>query len=240
MSAKTYIAHAREYKCEKCNQIITCHADYNNYYKIKQLECCPHENCKGKLENLEDFLFKKYNHDFQEIYLEELNAQNKRLKYICVTVEDDLVNCCCLGECITVVGTVEVREKDLLPGQETDNVFVIKANCIKHKENHMDSLNPEQRFEVEDVWFSLLNDKSEFGARDHLIDSFLPKIYGMFLPKLAVMLSLASCVEREDKRPHSHTLITGPPGVGKSQLLTRAVELAPKGFFGGGNFFFKG
>lgn len=234
MSTKTYVELAKEFECQKCNKTIICHADYNNFYEIKELEYCPIGTCAGILLRLNNIPVQKHYHDYQELYLEELNALNKRLNYITVTVEDDLVDECSLGELIIVVGTVEVREKDCLPGEETDCTFVVKANSIVHKENHIESLNPEQKFEVEDNWFSLLNEKSEFGARDHLIDSFHPKIYGMFLPKLAVLLSIASCVEREDKRPHSHTLITGPPSVGKSQLLTKAIELAAKGFYGGG------
>ena len=62
-------------------------------------------------------------------------------------------------------------------------------------------------------------------ARNHILSSFCPQVYGLYAVKLAVALALIGGVQRIDPsgtrvRGESHLLLVGDPG--KSTLLKKA------------------
>lgn len=74
-----------------------------------------------------------------------------------------------------------------------------------------------------------------------IIQSFCPQIYGHSLVKMGILLTLfggskppttkASMQVRTDP----HLLLVGDPGLGKSQLITAAAAIAPRGIYVCGN-----
>lgn len=237
ISPTRYVEHHKEYICtnRKCGQVIVCHGLYNKHFAFEPPECCP--SCDASIQVRPDVQFKRYAHLMQEIVLTEGLENLNKAKLLKVTVEDDLADTIELGDGIFVFGTLENRQKPVYENMEMENEFVLKANSIRQIENKVDTLSEEDKFAVEEDWFNLLNEKGEFGARDHLIASFDPDIYGMNLPKFLVLLALASCVQNEKDRPHSHILLIGATGIAKSHLLVTAAKLSPKGYFGGCEYF---
>lgn len=236
ISVKRYVEYDREFICSnrKCKHITVCHGSYNKLFAFEPPNCCP--KCDSCLKIRPDVPFKKYAHLMQEIMLEEEENLNTR-NILKVTAEDDLADMIELGDVVFVVGTLESRQKPIYESMKMDVEFVLKANSIKQIENKVGTLSDEDRFMVEGDWFSILNEKGEFGARDQLIASYDPDIFGMILPKFLVLLALASSVRNEKYRAHSHILLIGATGIGKSHLLLRAAELSPKGYFGGCEYF---
>lgn len=69
-----------------------------------------------------------------------------------------------------------------------------------------------------------------------LCDSLCPGIYGHDRVKAGLLLTLLRGNEHSRKhqtRAHSHILIVGDPGLGKSQMLSAAVAAAPRSVFVG-------
>lgn len=229
IGTKKYVEQHKEFICTTCKEVILCHAYYNKYHSFQPPTCCP--GCYGNLIVRPDVPFKKYVRYIQEMIISGESDNSRKQKLLKVTVEDDLVDTVELGDGIYVVGTLENRQKFLYEGQETNTEMVIKANSVTQIEKKICVLTPEDKFVVEDDWCNLLEEKGEFGARDHLLASFDPALYAMTIPKFLVLISLASCVENEPKRPHSHVLFVGAPGISKSHLLQRASKLSPKSLF---------
>uniref|UniRef100_A0A336LU74 DNA helicase n=1 Tax=Culicoides sonorensis TaxID=179676 RepID=A0A336LU74_CULSO len=174
----------------------------------------------------------KYAHFTQEVMLEEQTEYSHQPMYITLILQDDLVDTLELGEGVLAVGFLENRY--IQDNNDTENEFVFIVNSLSQMEDKTDKLSTEDLFITKNNWYDLLDQKGEFGARDFLVDSFDPDIYGMNLPKLLIMLSLASCGKNDSNRSQSHVLLVGAPGIAKSNLLVTAVKLSPKGFFGGG------
>ena len=76
-----------------------------------------------------------------------------------------------------------------------------------------------------------------------LVASFCPQIYGQALVKLGILLTLfgSSSATRSGGaaavrvRADPHMLLVGDPGLGKSQLITAAAAIAPRGIYVCGN-----
>lgn len=239
LTKKGYIELAREFICKKCDSVVLLTGNYNNYFILTTPSICSRENCNGVMCVKPNVSFKKYAYSYQEVYLEEMNAQNSRKpRYLTVSVENDLVDYCSLGDDVVIVGTIEIRQKTTPLGKTVLNNFVLRANSIIKNENKVESLSEEQHYLINEEWNQIkISKNGEFGARDFLIKSMLPALYCMYLPKLAIALALCSCVDYDKNnknRSQIHVLFVGEPGLAKSKLLQRAVELSSKGFFAGG------
>jgi DNA helicase MCM9 len=70
-------------------------------------------------------------------------------------------------------------------------------------------------------------------ARDFILSSVCPQIYGLHWVKLALTLVMLGGVEKHDPsglhvRGVCHLLLVGDPGTGKSQFLNYAAKLIPR------------
>jgi len=77
---------------------------------------------------------------------------------------------------------------------------------------------------------------------DHLVHSLCPGIYGNDMVKAGLILALLGGTRNSDdkdttcvRRPDSHVLIVGDPGLGKSQMLRAVSAVAPRAVYVGGN-----
>lgn len=234
---KRIVEQQKDYICSnpKCKNIIVCNGNYNRYFAFEPPAMCP-ECYSCRVKSRSEVPMRHYLHAMQEILLkEDSEVKLCRINTMKVTLEDDIVDKIEHGDVVIVVGTLESRHQTkMYDGKSFEMEFVLRANSIQLDESKCVTLSEEDRFIVEDEWFSMLNENGEFGARDHLIASFEPGIYGMMLPKFLLLLSSASSVKKNDddiKRAHSHILLIGATSVAKTHLLLRAAELSPKGYY---------
>ncbi|KAJ3070646.1 DNA helicase mcm9 [Podochytrium sp. JEL0797] len=174
--------------------------------------------------------------DYQEIKIQEQVtklALGTIPRSILVLLEDDLADACKPGDDVSIVGTVTRRWQFLQAGERADIDIVMFANHIRvHNEQRTNLLlTDELKQEFQSFWDSY--DGRLIDGRNFIINSFCPKIVGMSLVKLAVMLVLSGGVSKVEKsgmkmRGDSHILLVGDPGTGKSQFLRYAARISPR------------
>ncbi|KAG0284911.1 DNA replication licensing factor mcm8 [Linnemannia gamsii] len=71
-----------------------------------------------------------------------------------------------------------------------------------------------------------------------IVNSFSPAIFGLEMVKAGILFGLfggrrrsSAVVDRTAIRPDPHILVVGDPGLGKSQMLSAAVKVAPRGVY---------
>ena len=185
-----------------------------------------------------------------------------------VILENDLVDICKAGDDVTVDGIVMRRWRSLQEGERADLEMFIHANHIRvnNQQRLGVTITEELRSEFDAFWEEhketpvtgsylptyLLYCPLSPIARNKILQSVCPQIYGMHLVKLAVALVLIGGVQKVEKnglkvRGESHLLLVGDPGVtpyiplhirfncdilhsgtGKSQFLKYAAKLSPR------------
>lgn len=156
-----------------------------------------------------------------------------------VTLEEDLVDACKPGDDVTIIG--EVRTRWSPPGKahdgKTDMWLSIRANdvAVNNDQRSASLLSEDERREFQRFWREH-READELRARDRVLASFCPQMYGLYTLKLALAVVLCGGVAREDRagtwvRGEAHMLMVGDPGTGKSVLLRYAAKLCPRSVF---------
>ena len=176
--------------------------------------------------------------DAQGIVLEEASENiegGEQPKRISVLLTDDLVSPLsekrtAPGSKVVVVGIVkEVPIISRSGAKSTRFDLMIDANHINPTEDTFYEVNISEEEEKEIL--EIANDPKGY---DKLVNSIAPSIYGYEKIKEALLLQLMGGVRkvRSDKvvsRGDMHILLVGDPGSGKSALLKRITQIAPKG-----------
>lgn len=206
-----------------CNAIID-----DNRCTSTKFEPCPEEGIPAK-------------EDYQEIRIQELTSWldiGAVPRSITVVLRHDLVDVCKAGDEVTIIGWILSRWKSIKSGMRCENEFCLIANNIVISNNH--GGNQSEKLDVknfaENYWST--NQDNRLKGRDLLVDSFCPQIYGLFLVKLAVILTVIGGTANEDDpsgksearrhRKEGHILLVGDPGTGKSQFLVSAAKLSTR------------
>jgi|TARA_Y100000310_G_scaffold48410_1_gene44870 replicative DNA helicase Mcm len=188
---------------------------------------------KGKFVMLDKELV-----DAQGIVLEEATENlegGEQPKRINILLTEDLVSPLSErrtspGSKVEIIGVVkEVPIISKSGAKSTRFGLMIDSNYIKPTEDtfHEVKINDEEEKEILDI----ANDPKGYNK---LVNSMAPSIYGYEKIKEALLLQLMGGVRkvRMDKivsRGDMHILLVGDPGSGKSALLKRITEIAPKG-----------
>jgi DNA helicase MCM9 len=173
--------------------------------------------------------------DYQEIKVQEDSASLRMgatPKSITVVLEDDLADKCRAGDDVIVTAVVMRRWRFFTVNERCDLEIFLFANNVTviNEKRHSALVTEEKEKEFEKFWRE--NRRDSMAARDGIVKSFCPRIFGMHAIKLSVLLVLLGGVPKvEDTmkiRGNSHLLLVGDPGIGKSQFLRYASTIIPR------------
>ena len=184
------------------------------------------------------------------IRIQELDEDQQRVshlpRFIDVELQGGLVNSCVVGDLVHITGVVRPSAAEFISRKSDSGVYSlhILANSLINAKHHSDSHLPCP---------SRLTDHDEFSSEDLriieqiarspncigiLLSSLCPSIYGHELVKFGLVLSLFGGTPSDtlpSKRSDVHVLVVGDPGLGKSQMIRSACNVAPRSVFVSGN-----
>lgn len=222
--------------CGKCGQ---CTQEESKDGKFSQaLKCCTF-GCKGKL--YPDRSNKTRTKDWQKVLIQEkLYTENSQVpKTIEIELNGDLVDTVVPGDVATVSGIVKVLSKEQGlkgMGNQLYQLYIDVHSIEKVQDQDSNSDKNSISFSIKDL-YGIREIKDEgVDTLKLIVNSFCPKIFGQELVKLGILLVLFGGRNREDEsgvniRSQPHILIVGDPGLGKSQLLSETVKVAPRGVY---------
>ncbi|KAG7391519.1 DNA helicase mcm9 [Phytophthora pseudosyringae] len=152
---------------------------------------------------------------------------------ILVVLEDDLVDSVKAGDQVVVVGILMRTWKPCVRGVRCDLETTIKANSIRIKNATTSQVMVTEELRAEFAQFWAKYKRDPMRGRNEIVASVCPKVYGLFIVKLAVALTVIGGVSYVDEtgmktRGEPHMLLIGDPGTGKSQFLRFTAELSPR------------
>ena len=216
------------FECPGCGNIINVLQTEDSYREPSTCGC----GRKGKFRPLKDEFVNAQTLTLEENPEElEGNAQPKRIH---VLLKDDLTDPLTdqranPGSRLTVAGYL--KEIPSFRGGKKMTTFEIlfEANYAESKQEdfYQIRISKEEASEI----LELSKDPEIF---EKLSQSILPSTYGYEKIKEAILLQMLGGVHKKRKdstvaRGDCHILLVGDPGAGKSQILKRISNIAPKG-----------
>lgn len=230
----------RTYSCAKCGHVFPLSGDIAQRGEFRLPSVCPaqvpgRKACGGTRFNREERAFSC--REYQEIKLQE---QIKSLgvgsvpRSLLVVLTDELADSVKPGDDVEVVGILHRRwHRNPTQGQRSDVELMLAATGVSltNARKSFLQLTDEAIAGFERFWEH--HRTTPLAGRDTILQSLCPQLYGMYITKLIVAMSLIGGVARRDEagtniRGESHLLIVGDPGTAKSQILRYAALLSPR------------
>jgi len=223
---------AARFECPSCGNAISVLQLDNKFKEPNRCSC----GRKGRFKLLEKSLV-----DAQLLVLEEVPEQldgGVQPKRVNVFLKNDLVSPLSErktnpGSRIVIVGSIkEVPIFTRSGSQSTRFDILFESNSVIGVEEDFSDIKIDKK-EKEQIEALVADEKS---LMKKLVTSIVPSIYGHDKIKEALLLQMVGGVRkvRDDggvTRGDIHILLVGDPGGGKSQMLKRVGNVAPKGRF---------
>lgn len=226
----------REYICSKCKNTIVVTGDISQRGAFTVPTRCP-RSCPGtKFVPLDDV--PPVCREYQEIKVQE-KVQHLDVgsipRSLIVILTDDLADSVKPGDDVVVSGILYRRwNKPLIVDSRSDVELMLVALHISSNNEKKSFLHvtEESKQAFASHWASH-PPTEQLTARNLILKSICPQIYGMYLLKMIVAMSLIGGVSYCDPsgsriRGESHLLIVGDPGTAKSQILRYAAKISPR------------
>lgn len=230
----------REYVCSRCKHTFDVTGDITQRGAFNVPTRCPRPGekpCYGtNFSPVEDVLPKC--HEYQEIKVQE-KIQNLDVgsipRSMIVVVTDDLADCVKPGDDVVVTGILHRRwNRNFVQDARADVELMLVAVHISSNNDQKSFLHvSEESKQAFAAHWAASPPIEQLTARNHILKSICPQIYGMYLLKMIVAMSLIGGVSYTDPsgsriRGESHLLIVGDPGTAKSQILRYAAKVSPR------------
>lgn len=233
---------SKQYRCGKCQGHFNVLADIEQYNHIPRPTRClapGQEFCNSTAFHPSAAQVQQNCVDYQELKIQEQVgklALGTIPRTTVVILEGDLVDSAKSGDTVTVTGTVIRRWRPVMRDERPDISLALRANHMKvHTTGGYQSAETTEdlRKYFQKYWNYHQQKETQMRARDLLVASMCPQVYGLFYVKLAVLLVVIGGVARTDQsglriRGEAHLLMVGDPGTAKSQFLKYASKLVPR------------
>ena len=235
--------YSKEWECSKCKTRQNTFVDDHQYGIIPKPSSCSGcingTSCKNtKFQEVRDPDVPAAYYDYQEIKIQELTnvlSVGAVPRSILVILRHELVDQCRAGDDLIISGVYCSRFKPNPKPEHSRMIgeFFIQATSIQSATSTLDSNSPatdeeQMSKEYEKFWTEIDGDEITF-KRSKIVNSFCPHIHGMFLVKLATLMTviggsdMRSTEERENEpfedstgvrqsRREGHLLLVGDPG----------------------------
>lgn len=221
------LAYKKDFRCCLCGfalNLTACIGLFNSFELPSQ---CISGRCKGN--NFEEVSGSEEWIDYREVKIYDAftSAYRGRLpQALWVLLTSEQVNQCTPGDDVTINGIIVKRWAPFLKQQICELQLALFATGVQVHNSKIQST----QFEAVQV-----ENYANFELRKQVICSFAPSIYACDEVKLGILLCLIGGV-REDIGPlhlrgHSHCLLLGEQGTGKSDLLREACKLISRGIY---------
>jgi DNA helicase MCM8 len=187
--------------------------------------------------------------DWQTIRIQEIvNDETREAGRIPRTVEceliGDLVDSCIPGDNITVTAVVKAAGSEEARGRNKDKcmfILYLSAISVCNGKGSRDCGGSQMEFSMREL-YGINEIQGDSNVFKLIVGSLCPTIYGQEIVKAGLILGLfgGSSKHADDTngipvRGDPHILIVGDPGLGKSQMLQAAANVAPRGVYVCGN-----
>eukprot|EP01094_Clydonella_sp_ATCC50884_P002987 TRINITY_DN1229_c0_g1_i1.p1 TRINITY_DN1229_c0_g1~~TRINITY_DN1229_c0_g1_i1.p1 ORF type:complete len:761 (-),score=246.51 TRINITY_DN1229_c0_g1_i1:1651-3933(-) len=178
----------------------------------------------------------------QELMSDSLMDAGRVPRAIECELTDDMVDFCRPGDVVVVCGIVrsvstEVQKKSKGMDARAMYSLHVEANSLS-SDRQWTSMNASSSGRPDLQLIRAIIDEGPQRIFPLVANSICPSIYGHELVKAGIALTLFGGVRRfaEDTnrvaiRGDPHLFIVGDPGLGKSQMLTAAAQIAPRGVY---------
>ncbi|CAH6787822.1 Mcm8 [Phodopus roborovskii] len=163
----------------------------------------------------------------------------------------DLVDSCVPGDTVTITGVVKVSNTEEGSRNKNDKcmfLLYVEANSVSNSKGQKAQTaegvcqhGTLMEFSLKDL-YAIQEIQAEENLLKLIVNSLCPVIFGHELVKAGLVLALFGGSQKyaDDKnripiRGDPHILIVGDPGLGKSQMLQAACNVAPRGVYVCGN-----
>lgn len=230
----------REYVCSKCKHTFQVFGDITQRGAFAVPTRCPRQGekpCSGtRFPPVTDSLPKC--REYQEIKLQE-KIQNLDVgsipRSLIVILSDDLADSVKPGDDVVISGILHRRwNRGFVQESRADVELMLVAIHVSSNNDQKSFLHvTEESKQAFGAHWSSRSSSEQLHARNFILKSICPQIYGMYLLKLIVSMSLIGGVSHSDAsgmriRGESHLLIVGDPGTAKSQVLRYAAKVSPR------------
>ncbi|KAL4707293.1 hypothetical protein ACJJTC_019831 [Scirpophaga incertulas] len=250
------LEYKRNYVCMKCKHENIVEAEFEKRYILKSPIKCGNKEirCKCATFSQVHLVSREHCKDYQEIKIQE---QVNKLSIgtipgsMWVVLENDLVDQCKPGDDVNICGIVRRRWRPNVHNKKNEVELVLQANYIEVCNSQISEVvatAPDVKDCFNDFWCKF--NACPLKGRDQILSSVCPQVYGLYLVKLAVLLTVVTGSNNwnehelkkegdDDKhatkvRGQCHLLLVGDPGTGKSQLLRASANLTARSVFTSG------
>lgn len=230
----------KEFACSKCKNTFVVTGDISQRGAFNVPTRCPSSGekpCQGtKFAAVDDI--PPVCHEYQEIKVQE-KIQHLDVgsipRSLIVILTDDLADTVKPGDDVVVSGILHRRwNRPFVMDSRSDVELMLVALHISSNNEKKSFLHvtEESKQAFAAHWVSR-SPAEQLTSRNLILKSICPQIYGMYLLKMIMAMSLIGGVPYSDPsgsriRGESHLLIVGDPGTAKSQILRYAAKISPR------------